>query len=81
MRDQLDAPPPAVDRSLYIILALLVGFAGAHNFYAHRIERGIAQLFLGVMSIVLLTLGYHAAWMYPAALIPWIILDIFTVKP
>lgn len=44
--------PPAKSRAVYIILGLLVGALGVHNFYAGHVGRGLIQL------AVTLTIGW-----------------------
>ena len=59
-------------RSVYIILGLLCGGWGIHNFYAGYMGRGIAQLLIVVL----------AGWrFYPLAVIvgAWVIIEICTV--
>lgn len=62
----------AKSRGTYIILALLLGFLGVHNFYAGRIGRGAIQL------AITLTLG----WVIVGFVINliWNLIDVFTVK-
>lgn len=49
------APAPPVgqtSRSSYLLLALLLGHLGIHNFYANRMDYAIVQLFIGLSNLV-----------------------------
>lgn len=59
-------------RTAYIILALVVGFFGIHNFYAGRSRRGIAQL------IITAALGWAAIGLVITFV--WALVDIVSVK-
>jgi len=80
------SPPPISShaprsKALYVFMAIMFGFVGAHNFYAKRTGVGFAQaaflilaLFvaatpIGIVSVLLLL-----------ALILWILVEIFVVK-
>ena len=43
------------DKTVYIVLALLLGIFGVHNFYAGYPGRGIAQLLLTIFSCFMLS--------------------------
>lgn len=61
---------PAKNKSTYLLLGILLGGLGIHNFYAGYKGKGIAQLL-----ITLLTAGYGGmiSWI-------WAIVDVCTVK-
>lgn len=63
---------PAKSRAVYIVLALLLGQLGIHNFYIGRIGAGVVQL--------LITLAL--AWCGVSFLIVgiWVLVELFTVK-
>ncbi len=66
-------------RGVYIVLGLLLGGLGAHNFYAGRYAVGAAQAVLTVV-VAAVTLALDMA---PAALllVPiWVVLEICTVE-
>lgn len=44
---------PTVDRSYYVLLAVIAGFLGAHNLYANRTSTGIIQLCITLGSCLL----------------------------
>lgn len=50
-------PSQRRSRALYIILAVFLSYTGAHNFYAGYNTRAKYQLILGVLSIVLSSMG------------------------
>ena len=58
------------NKMTYVMLGVLLGPFGAHNFYAGHKKKGIAQL-----CITVLTLGYGApmSWI-------WAIIDVLTVE-
>lgn len=64
-------PPVASGKSrvVYIVLGVLLGGLGVHNFYAGRTGIGIAQLL-----ITLLTCGYGAAIIWI-----WVLIEVCTV--
>jgi len=65
------APVESKSRLVYILLALLVGGLGIHNFYAGRTNAGLCQL------LITLFLGWLVI---PAiAVFVWLIVDICTV--
>ena len=57
-------------RIVYIILAILFGEIGVHNFYAGYIGRGAAQLLITVLTFGLL---FWVSWL-------WAIVEICVVK-
>lgn len=61
---------PPKSRTTYILLGVLLGFFGAHSFYAGYNKRGVIQL-----AITLCTLGFAAfgTWV-------WAIIDICTIS-
>lgn len=58
-------------RGVYIIIAVLFGLLGIHNFYIGRFKRGLLQL----LSTILLSVLFTSAIMWI-----WILIDVFTVK-
>ena len=74
MGSQQSAPivvKAARSRGVFIILAILLGLLGIHNFYAGYHGRGAAQLLITIL------LG----WIYIGLLINfvWILVELFTV--
>jgi TM2 domain-containing membrane protein YozV len=65
----LTPDPNAKNRSTFIILGALLGFFGAHNFYAGYTKKGVIQFLL-----TLLTLGFAGimSWV-------WAVIDVCTV--
>jgi TM2 domain-containing membrane protein YozV len=57
-------------RTVYVILAILLGQIGIHNFYAGYIGRGVVQLLISVLSFGLL---FWISWI-------WAIIEICVVK-
>jgi len=59
-------------RGIFIILGLLLGLLGIHNFYASYYGKGAAQL------IITLVLG----WVYIGVVITgiWVLIELFMVK-
>jgi len=62
----------AKSRGVYIILGLLFGFLGFHNFYAGYYGRGLAQMLL-VCILGWFVIGFVIVF-------PWVIVEMFTVK-
>ena len=56
-------------RIVYIVLALIFGEIGVHNFYAGYIGRGVAQLLITVLSFGLL---FWISWI-------WAVIEICAV--
>jgi TM2 domain-containing membrane protein YozV len=69
------------DRGLYLVLALLLGFTGAHNFYAERLGPALGQLALGLLNAGLLFSGLAFGWATAGALLLWVLWDMLTVRP
>ena len=64
-------------RGIYIILALIFGFFGFHNFYANRIKVGFVQFFLSSALVAgALVTGF---WILPAISNLWALIDALTV--
>ena len=59
-------------RKIYIILGLLFGWFGLHNFYAKRNNVGATQLILFLM--------FFCTLIVPFILVVWSIVDVITVK-
>jgi TM2 domain-containing membrane protein YozV len=58
------------NRCVYVLLAILLGEIGVHNFYAGYIGRGIAQLLITVFSFGFL---FWVAWI-------WAVVEAIVVK-
>lgn len=43
------------DKTVYLVLAILLGTLGVHNFYAGYTGRGVAQLLLTILSCFILS--------------------------
>jgi TM2 domain-containing membrane protein YozV len=69
------------DRGIYLVLALLLGFTGAHNFYAERLGPALGQLALGLVNAGLLFSGMALGWATAGALLLWVLWDAITVQP
>lgn len=54
--------PADKDRTVYMILAILLGALGVHNFYAGNKDKAVAQLLLGTVGICLCCLGPTLSW-------------------
>jgi TM2 domain-containing membrane protein YozV len=61
--------PDAKNRTTFIVLGVLLGFTGAHNFYAAYKKKAIIQL-----CITVLTLGFAAPMIWV-----WAVIDVCTV--
>ncbi len=57
-------------RSIFLGLAIVLGFFGVHNFYAGRIMTGLIQLFV---TLFFPFLGLFVCW-------PWAVFEGFTVS-
>ncbi len=68
---QVAGARPAKSRAVYIVLAVLFGGLGIHNFYAERFGRGVIQLVLTVLFF----------WLIIPILVVfvWVLVDILTV--
>lgn len=53
---------PSKRRSIYILLALFLGYFGIHNFYAGYIRRGLSQFITLLMSV--LTMYFFVSWLW-----------------
>ena len=65
------APEPLIEmsprrRMVFALLALLAGFAGAHNFYARQWLTGLLQLLLSVATL-LMGFGIIVSWLWAMA--------------
>lgn len=49
--------PESKDRTVYTVLAILLGSYGVHNFYAGNKDKAIAQLLLGTLGCCLCGVG------------------------
>lgn len=70
-------PIPAKSRTVYVLLALLLGGLGVHNFYAGRIGVGVAQCAITLISLV--TIFLIAPVIFILAVGFWAILDAICV--
>jgi TM2 domain-containing membrane protein YozV len=70
----IDNPP---SRGLYIILALLFGSLGVHNFYAGRHTIGAIQVILWVVAIV--TSLIYIGFLLWAVLIFWSVIEAICI--
>lgn len=61
----------AKNRGVYIILGLLLGLLGIHNFYAGYFARGAVQL------LVILLLGWIVVGF--VIVVPWVLVELFVV--
>ena len=71
MHGKIQAPPSSKSRGTYIILGILLGGLGIHNFYAGRYGAGAAQL------IIMLTLGWFGIGIVIVGI--WIICELFAI--
>jgi len=83
------AGPSDYSRAMYIVLALLLGALGIHNFYAKRNGPGTGQLLMTllvsmlfhVIGIATLTLGWSvAAFVVNGIVAIWVLANIVTVE-
>jgi TM2 domain-containing membrane protein YozV len=65
---QVNPAFPPKSRAVYIVLAILLGSIGVHNFYAGYYGRGIVQLILGLTTVGMI-ISY-----------PWAIIEAIIVK-
>ena len=64
------AAPTAKSKTLFIVLAILLGELGIHNFYIGNTKRGIIQLLVSVLTCFI---GALPMWI-------WAVVEAFTVK-
>jgi TM2 domain-containing membrane protein YozV len=64
------AAPTAKSKTLFIVLAILLGELGIHNFYIGNTKRGIIQLLVSVLTCFI---GALPMWV-------WAVVEAFTVK-
>lgn len=62
---------PEKSRNIYILIAFFLGCFGIHNFYIGRITRGILQLILFFLFVLIVPV--IILWI-------WIVIDMLTVK-
>lgn len=70
-------------RGTYIILAILFGGFGFHNFYSGHVASGAIKLVLFLITFVLdLSTGFYSAFSLVVLAITWIwsLIEAFTVK-
>jgi len=65
----------AKKRSLYVLLAVVAGVFGLHNFYAGKWFRGILEL-----TVTILYLTQNVDWSYEAVCAVWVFLEILFVR-
>jgi TM2 domain-containing membrane protein YozV len=69
-----DTPPPASSapksKTLFIVLAILFGHLGVHNFFIGNTKRGVIQL---LVSLLTCGIGALPMWI-------WALIEAFTVK-
>lgn len=70
-------PIPAKSRTVYVLLALLLGGLGVHNFYAGRVGVGVAQCAITLISLV--TIFLIAPVIFILAVGFWAILDAICI--
>jgi TM2 domain-containing membrane protein YozV len=64
------AAPAAKSKTLFIVLAILFGHLGIHNFFIGNTKRGVIQL---AVSLVTCGIGAIPMWI-------WAVVEAFTVK-
>ena len=81
MNNTLDTQPQAVStkkRWVYVVLALIFGQLGIHNFYAGRTGIAVAQLIITIVgNIAAISLGASGG---VGPVIIWALIEIFAVK-
>ncbi|MFZ9991864.1 MAG: TM2 domain-containing protein [Opitutales bacterium] len=71
-----DTPPPVAaapapkSKTAFIVLAILLGELGIHNFYIGNTKRGVIQLLVSVLTCFI---GALPMWI-------WAVVEAFTVK-
>lgn len=63
---------PRCNRTAFVVLAVLLGALGVHNFVAGYAKKGIAQLLISLLGS-LVVVGPLVSWF-------WAIFDAFTVR-
>jgi TM2 domain-containing membrane protein YozV len=77
----LHTEPSPHTRGIYIILGILLGTMGAHNFYAGHLGRGTGQLALTVVSIACVFLFSPAvASVVSLVVLVWILAELCTER-
>lgn len=71
---------PQLSRSVYIVLALFLGMAGIHNFYAGHSARGVIQLLLTLAGIGLAVSGIYFGLVFMAVVTVWVLAEIVMEK-
>lgn len=76
------ASGPAKQRLIYILLAVLLGNLGIHNFYAGYTKRAIAELICGIACGLISLLGLICLVPCIFGFVPWVfwIFDIIKIK-
>jgi TM2 domain-containing membrane protein YozV len=69
-RPAFDPSLPAKNRTVFLLLGVLLGAFGAHSFYAGSIKKGFLQL-----AITLLTFGFAGLMVWI-----WAVIDICTIS-
>ena len=70
VQDTSPGSPTQKSRSAYIILAVLLGSFGVHNFYAARTGPGVIQLLISLLSVFTLSI---VTWI-------WAVVEAATIK-
>jgi len=71
---------PAASRLVYILLAIFLGTLGIHNFVIGLTGRGVTQLAITLVSIVLLPCTFGISTLGVLATFIWSLVDIVTIK-
>ncbi len=64
------ADTPAKSKDAFVLLGVLLGSLGIHNFYIGRTKQGVIQLLISILSAGMLSI---VSWI-------WAIVDICTVN-
>lgn len=70
VQDTSPGSPTQKSRSAYIVLAVLLGSFGVHNFYAARTGPGVIQLLISLLSVFTLSI---VTWI-------WAVVEAATIK-
>ena len=78
MRDDKVILAKAKSMNVSVLLALFLGQFGVHNFYLGYKKKAIAQLAMGILSILLMIVPDASAFaaIISAVLVVWVITDI-----
>jgi TM2 domain-containing membrane protein YozV len=67
---------PRCSRLVYIVLAILLGWLGIHNFVAGYSNRGAWQMWLGLIGLILSPCTFGISSLLILAGVMWAIVDI-----